>query len=434
MTGPSIFFDVTPLTPATGFYFAVLLAVALFVKFGRLLSIRNWDVLTLFLPVPGLLLLLEHGDHRWAYGALLLASLYFFVRCLFDLALVRRPALSPNLTSGGLFWLGGALFVSLMPVRPLATSPRRNDKATPLDAGVREPVVNIGRRLAPDDASEAARWAERGLALLCHLSVVCGLVLIGRKHFDDLHTGAAAAALYLLLPYAHLLMPESEVPAGRWDHAWPMAWMVWAVLAYRRPMWSGAALGVACGTAFFPALTLPAWLGFYRRRGLGRFLLGLAVSAGLCLLLVGLAVWVNGELPRLLRAAWSPTNWQPWQAPEADTPGVWQGVHWAYRLPVFLVWVAFALLTLFWPAPKNLAHVLALSAATLIGTQFWYADQGGVYVLWYLPFLLLLVFRPNLSSCVPPPPPDDDWLARCGRAVRRWLRRRLRLPEPARAA
>src|SRR5262245_48413386 len=192
----SIFFDVTPLTPATGFYFAALLAVALFVKFGRLLSVRNWDVLTLFLPMPGLLLLLEpagRDDHRWAYVALLLASLYFFARCLFDLALVRRPALSPNLTPGGLFWLGGALFVSLMPVRPLATTPPREGK-TPLDDVVKEPVRTISQRLAPgEDASEVARWSERGLALLCHLSVACGLVLIGRRHFDDLHAGAAAA-------------------------------------------------------------------------------------------------------------------------------------------------------------------------------------------------------------------------------------------------
>src|SRR5437588_11377352 len=43
----------------TWFYFSRLLAVALFFKFTRLLSMRNWDVLTLFLLVPGLLLLQE---------------------------------------------------------------------------------------------------------------------------------------------------------------------------------------------------------------------------------------------------------------------------------------------------------------------------------------------------------------------------------------
>src|SRR5262249_3845261 len=162
------------------------------------------------------LLLEARTPERWPYVALLLASLYLFVRCLLDLALVRRPALSPNMTFGGLVWLGGALFVSLLPVRPLASTPRRDDKATPLDVGVKEPSTTFLKRLAAaEDASEAARWSERGLALLCHFSVVCGLVLIGRRVFDDAQAGAAAAALYLLLPYAHLLMPESELRAGR---------------------------------------------------------------------------------------------------------------------------------------------------------------------------------------------------------------------------
>src|SRR5437588_9077591 len=55
----SIFFDFKLPTAATWFYFSLLLAVALFFKFSRLLSMRNWDVLTIFLLVPGLLLLQE---------------------------------------------------------------------------------------------------------------------------------------------------------------------------------------------------------------------------------------------------------------------------------------------------------------------------------------------------------------------------------------
>src|SRR6516225_5331582 len=53
----SIFFDFNLPNATTWFYFSLLLAVALFFKFSRLLSIRNWDIVTLFLLVPGLLLL-----------------------------------------------------------------------------------------------------------------------------------------------------------------------------------------------------------------------------------------------------------------------------------------------------------------------------------------------------------------------------------------
>jgi hypothetical protein len=106
------------------------------------------------------------------------------------------------------------------------------------------------------------------------------------------------------------------------------------------------------------------------------------------------------------------------------------GVNWVYRIPVFIAYVTFVLATAFWPAPKNLAHVLALSAAVLIGTQLWYGDRGGIYVLWYLPFLLLVIFRPNLAACQPAPP-SGDLLARLGRKLVRALRRLLHLPEPA---
>ena len=142
----SIFFDFQLPTAATWFYFSLLLAVALFFKFSRLLSMRNWDVLTIFLLVPGLLLLQESrselatqvaGHLAWTAQAsaapglgsngigslalaadpsllqpariawfgylwLLCGSAYFLIRCLIDLALVRRPALSPNLSSGGM--------------------------------------------------------------------------------------------------------------------------------------------------------------------------------------------------------------------------------------------------------------------------------------------------------------------------------------------
>ena len=59
----------------------------------------------------------------------------------------------------------------------------------------------------------------------------------------------------------------------------------------------------------------------------------------------------------------------------------------------------------------------------VIGVQFWYADQGGVYVLWYLPLLLLMVFRPNLSDRRPPLiNPETDWLRRGLRSIRKRLR------------
>src|SRR5262245_30072239 len=438
----SIFFDVNLPNPPTWFYFSGLLAVALFVKFSRLLSVRNLDVLSLFLPVPGLLLLVEGGtDYFYGYLWLMGASLYFLVRCLVDLALLRRPALGPNLDLAGLMWLGGALFVSLVPVAarhpgrpaPDPPSPPPIDKVPQLSEKALKPH-------APAELDDAVLrlGVERGLAVLCHLSVVVGLVLVGWRHFGDLPSGAAAATFYLLLPYTYLLLPATPPGLGAWDHAWPMALMVWAVFTYRKPTLAGAFLGAAAGTAIFPVLTLPAWLSFYWRRGAAHFAVGFVLCAGLCLAALGLVLWVNGELPSTLRWAWTQPDWQPWKNPRPETRGFWQDIpsehvrtQPGYRMPVFLASLALVGLTAFWPAPKNLAHVRALSAAVLDSIQFWYADRGGVYVLWYLPLLLLLVFRPNLVGSEPPAPPPDNWLARLGARLRGVVLRLRGQPRPA---
>jgi hypothetical protein len=440
----SIFFEIELPNATTWFYFSALLAVALFFKFTRLLSIRNGDVLTLFLPMPGFLLLDPRSNVQfWGYLWLLAASGYFLVRCVFDLTLVRRPALSPNLNFSGLVWLAGALFVSLIAVavrHPNAQAkhgemPSKQREAAPGVFDPRRQVEKVIQDQAPAQVDQEALevWVERGLTVLCHLAIAVGLILVGWQHFEDLHAGMAAATFYLLLPYTYLLMPRTALGVGRWDHAWPMALMIWTVLFYRQPTLAGIFLGLAAGTVFFPALVFPLWLSFYRRRGARRFGLAFVVSAGLCLAIIGLVLWLNDALPRTLVSSWNLSAWLPWKQPANNMPGLWQGKssHWAYRIPIFVVYAAFAGTTAFWPSPKNLAHVLALTAALLIGIQFWYADQGGVYVLWYLPLLLLLVFRPNLSACQPQPP-GSDWLARMGRRLTLLGLRSLRLIRPAR--
>ncbi len=442
----SIFFEIELPNATTWFYFSALLAVALFFKFNRLLSIRNGDVLALFLPMPGFLLLGQPGiSPFWGYLGLLAASAFFLVRCLFDLTLVRRPALSPNLNFGGLVWLAGALFVSLIAIaarHPNAQakigheSSKQRDSTPGAIEPMRQQVEEAIRKQAPAelDRELLALVVERSLTVLCHLCIAVGLILIGWRHFEDLHAGMAAATFYLLLPYTYLLIPRTALDVGRWDHAWPMALMIWMVLFYRWPTLAGIFLGLAAGTVFFPILVLPLWLSFYRRRGARRFGAAFVVSAGLCLALIGLILWINGVLPRTLLSGWKLSAWLPWRPPDAEMGGVWQGssAQWAYRLPIFLAYVAFVGTTAFWPSPKDLAHVIALTAALLIGIQFWYADQGGVYILWYLPLLLLMVFRPNLSACQPQRP-GPDWLSHLGRRLALLGIRTLRLLRPARS-
>jgi hypothetical protein len=465
----SIFFDFQLPTAATWFYFSLLLGVALFFKFSRLLSMRNWDVLGVFLLVPGFLLLQESriqlasqvaGHAVWAaqlmalgglgspcpgglafaaepgllwparlawfgYLWLLCGSGYFFVRCLIDLALVRRPALAPNLNLGGLAWLAAALFVCLTSVAA------RQYEAPPQPVGKASPTLNEAERGLTDLVKQQASEVEGvdlrfvvscTLAMLCHLAVAAGLFFIGYRVFQDASAGVAAATFYLLLPY-------TAYHVGQIHHVWPSALLVWAVACYRRPILAGVLLGLAAGSMFFPALLFPVWLGFYWRRGAGRFAGAFVLSALLSLMIASLYLLEQTNVLATLQSSLKLAEWQAWRIPTTDS--FWKGIHWAFRLPVFIAYVAFLTVTFFWPSPKNLAHLLALSAAILIGIQFWYADQGGVYVLWYLPLLLLLVFRPNLADRQPALiDADTDWLRRFGRKIKTWIGTRVKLREP----
>jgi hypothetical protein len=369
-----------------------------------------------------------NGNSRllwFAYLWLLCGSVYFLVRCFMDLALVRRPALAPNLNFGGLAWLAVALFVCLVVVavrRPMDRTESAGN-ASPALGEIEKGVAKALKELNPPRSDEMLDWAQRILAVLCQMAVVAALVFIGYRHFQDGLAGMAMATFYLLLPYTASFVEK-------FHQVWPTAFLLWAVALYRMPVVAGSLVGLAAGVIYFPALTVPLWLSFYWKRGAGRFLAAFTLTGGLSLAILGLILWLDGELARKIQRALEGTDWQPWTVPAAQ--GFWRGVHWAYRMPVFIAYVAFVLTTAFWPSPKNLAHLIALLAAVLIGIQFWFADEGGKYVLWYVPFLLLLAFRPNLSDRVPPAiHAETDWLHRLGRWTVRSIKKRLHIPEPA---
>ncbi len=274
---------------------------------------------------------------------------------------------------------------------------------------------------------DSAVLVERLLAVICHFFIVCTLAFIGWRHFQDLQGGVAAAAFYLLLPYTAYHVDQVH-------HVLPTALLLWAVASYRKPVLAGLLLGLAAGTGYSCFFLLFPWLGFYWKRGQGRFLLGFFLAVLLCAGVIAALLWKDDNLTLSIQSSLSLSDWQPWQQPHPEqTKGFWTGVAWApaYRLPVFVAFVGFVLTTTFWPSPKNLGHLIALSAAILIGIQFWFADQGGVYVLWYLPLLLLMVFRPNCTDRRAPLPKAGS--GRLHRSLRHWGRaafRRLRTPEP----
>src|SRR5438876_93109 len=114
------------LNPTTWVYITSIALVGFFFKFNRLMSVRNVDLAALIALAPGLILV-SHGRlgvpsegilpsdviETTGFFVLLGIALFFLGRLIADLFMTRRPLLEPNLSQGGLTWIGFALFVFL---------------------------------------------------------------------------------------------------------------------------------------------------------------------------------------------------------------------------------------------------------------------------------------------------------------------------------
>jgi len=446
-----LLFDYRGVVPMTWVYFSSLLAIALYFKFNRLWSLRNLDLICLILLTPGLVteaLGREEGKPYFEYFGyvwLFVIGIIFLIRLLLDPMMVRRPLLEPNLSVGGLTFLGVALMVFLMArvatVDPNELNPggatageesavaaaTTSEKAAVAPALARTETSSAQRpgypllRLLPSITTQRfsrdfvtqhgapvpheSLVASRLIIIASHLSVVLGLVLIGYWHFDNIKTGVAAAVLYLLLPYMPAMM-------GRPDHVLPAAFLVWAVALYRRPILSGIFIGLAAGTIYYPLFLLPLWISFYWQRGLWRFCLGMVVTVGL---LVGLLALRANDLSVFIHDI--KEMFGIWWPITENLEGFWRipGISPEYRLPVLTLFVVLAFSFALWPAQKNLGTLMSCTAALMLAAQFWHAHGGGLFMAWYLPLLLLTVFRPNLEDRIALSVIGEGWLPRRGR-------------------
>ncbi len=401
---------------STWFYLSLLLIVAVFFRFHRVWSLRNVDLGLLLASGPGLLLVRDERPQVRLFGFAWMFTLsgVYLIRLLWDSLLKKRPPLSQNLNAPGMAFLCASAFVLLtlqaVSQHPATVSTRQTlqnaedlltgtdrsgqaaETAGDIDTGptptlIYAPIELMFEQLAP-----------RVMAMLAHLAVVVGLMFVGRNLFGDAQLGLAMATLYLLLPC-------TAYDVGEFNYVLPAALVVWAIVAYQKPLVSGVLMGLACGALFFPLFLVPLWVAFYGRRGGLRFLGALTiVAAGL------LASYA-------LTSANPDSFWQKTMGTIRLTAlafengrgvdGFWKEGDYTsfYRTPVIVGYFVLMTILTIWPRKKNLEHLMASSAAMIVGTQFWYPQQGGVYLLWYLPLMILVVFRPRLEHLSPPADP-----------------------------
>ncbi len=441
----SFLFHYHPVSPATWVYLSSLLMIGLFFKFNRVWSVRNLDLLLLMLLSPGLLMIhyaqIAESDQRlttsqeiavedqsttqdtledagdpaassvlekpyqptrgeklelMGFRWLAFVGLLWLVRILLDLGLTRRPLLAPNLSVGGMTFIGISLFVFLM-ANVIYQNQSINEVAAPdselLTARMEQVLQFQSPERGPGYAALNAlpQRANRVIAILSHLAIVTGIVLVGYRHFNNAINGIGAATLYLMLPYTSQM-------TGRVDHFLPAALLVWAIFFYRRPLVAGIFVGAAFGCIYYPMFLLPLWLAFYWRRGWIRFTIGVVIA--LATMMIGLRLSASeGSFAADLQRMFG------WLLPEMqDLEGLWNkrigGWDPMFRLPVLCICAVMAFSFLLWPVQKNLATLISCSAAIMLSSQFWHGFGGGLFVAWYLPLTLMMIFRPNLEDRV----------------------------------
>jgi len=400
------------LGPEVWLFLSLLGCVTLFFKFSRVWSVRNLDLFLVFALVPGMMMVVGDGSATpWlAFVLLFLGSAAWLVRCLVDLGLPRRPLLEPNLNASGLLCLSvgvlGLLLVETvsLPVeegaaRNPAKPSGREDPADPTPApGEDNPAVKQVIEIAPLPNSLKHQRPQvivsRVLAVLAHLALVSGLWLIGWKHFERSITGLSMAACYLLLPYTRM----SLVDSGQLISS---ALIIYAVFWHARPAISGLLIGLAAG--WIPACLglIALWTGYYQGRArVVYFSVAASVAVGCAVigalgaaLGLGLSDWARALGARSIAEVGLLPRFEP-----RGTGSFWMGIDSSFRLPVLIGYFALVMVTVFWPARKDFAQLIALSAALLAASQFWYLDKGGTLVLLYLPLALLVMFRPTMSA------------------------------------
>jgi len=246
------------------------------------------------------------------------------------------------------------------------------------------------------DEKEAERQADTGflsddmllltLVFLVQFGIIFALIMIGHCHFGNFKSGAAAALLYMLLPYIN------QMP-GSIDHFLPGMLLVMAVLIYRRPVFSGIFIGLAGSLVFYPFVLLPLWYGYYWKRGAHRFTIGLVSAILLMGLLLLFSPTAYGTYAEQLGSMFGCGSLRV-TAPN----GIWGWMPIYYRIPIIALYLAVAFGLAMWPPQKNLATLISCTAVLMLGAQFWIGTDGGLFAGWYLPLLILTIFRPNLED------------------------------------
>jgi glycosyl transferase family 87 len=232
--------------------------------------------------------------------------------------------------------------------------------------------------------------AAHGAAILFDLATLAGLLLLGRR----LRSGRAGRDLGVVLAFAWASFPYTAFALqSNSNDSLVAAFVVWALVAFARPLARGVLLGLATMTKFAPLALAPLFAtgedGLRGRpswRGIALCLFGLALAGWLML--------IHPLIDPGLGTFWDRTVASQI---DRDSPfSIWGQVDLGPGQVIAQGLVAaFALLLAFVPRRRDLAQIAALAAAVLIAIQLTADHWFYLYIPWFFPLVLAGLFRPS---------------------------------------
>jgi hypothetical protein len=227
--------------------------------------------------------------------------------------------------------------------------------------------------------------AARAAAIFFDLLSVVGLVVLGRRISGN-RLAATLALAWLAYPYTAFVLQSNS------NDSLLAALLIWSLALFAQPLARGALLALAAATKFAPLALAPLYLAG------GHGLDGLRATARRRLrptllylggfLAAAVLIFAHPAIDPGLVTFWERTIGS--QAGRESPFSIWgqtdlEGLHTVVKLTAAGLAVAVA----FVPRRRSLAQIGALGAAVMIAVQLTAEHWFYLYIVWFLPLLLL---------------------------------------------
>jgi hypothetical protein len=236
------------------------------------------------------------------------------------------------------------------------------------------------------DALPAARAAAIFFDLLC----VLGLVALGRRLGGadrGPRLGAILAFAWLAFPFTAYVLQSSS------NDSLPAALVIWGLVAFTMPAVRGALIAAAGLTKFAAIALIPLFIAGARGLAAARSSPALrrqAALAGAGVALAAVLLLAHPAIDPGLATFWERTIGS--QASRDSPFSIWGQAELGPLHTVLKAAVAaFALALAFVPSRRNLPQIAALAAAALIGVQLIAEHWFYLYIVWFMPPLLVAI-------------------------------------------